>query len=115
MNGTMMLKVSNSNSLYCYKRALAARERALEIKLAEDRKFYFEAEARWLKLAESYEFSEPTQQFIAGRSRPSQRPSCPACATVMSLAEVQVIRGAADYRYQCEACGYNTGITFLDD
>ena len=53
----MVLKAANPNTRYCYKKALAARERAFEAKHPQDRLFYFEAEARLLKLAESYEFS----------------------------------------------------------
>jgi hypothetical protein len=52
-----MLKVANRNARYCYTRALAAKERALETKNPEDRVLYFEAEARWLKLAEGYDIS----------------------------------------------------------
>jgi|SRR5215813_13193585 len=109
-----MLKVANRNAKYCYKRALAARERALETKQPDDRIFYFEAEARWLKLAESYEFSLRTEQFIASHPASPQRPSCPACAVVMPLAEVQTLRGAVNYRYECTDCGHNMHITVCD-
>jgi len=101
-----MLKAANSNAGYCYKKALAARERALETKSPEDRIFYFEAEARWLRLAESYEFSRRAKQFITNHPISQQRPLCPACAVAMPLAEVQVVRGAVDYRYQCKGCGF---------
>jgi len=100
-----VLKASNLNARYCYERALAARERAVEAKHPEDRLFYFEAEARWLKLAESYELSARTSQFITSRS--PQRPSCRDCAEAMQLAEVQVLRGAVEYRYECKECGNN--------
>ena len=109
-----MLKAANRNASYCYTKALAARERALETKNLEDRMFYFEAEARWLKLAESHEIAARTDQFIA--SKPTQqRPSCPACAMAMPLAEVQVFRGGVEYRYECKACGYQMDITRCDD
>ena len=107
-----MLKASNPNAKYCYKKAFEARERALQAKQGQDRLFYFEAEARWLKLAESYEFTARAKRFMA---TPSQRPSCPACAAAMPLAEVQTIRSAVDYRYECKECGYNTHITMQDD
>src|SRR5262245_3869562 len=109
-----MLKAANRNARYCYTKATAARERALEIRNPEDRVFYFEAEARWLKLAESYEISTRTSLFIA--SQPTQqRPSCPACAVDMPLGEVQVFRGGIEYRYVCKACGYRIDITRCDD
>jgi hypothetical protein len=109
-----VLKATKPDVRYCYKQALAARARALETKYPEDRLFYFEAEARWLKLAESYEFSSRTKQFIASHPTSPRRPSCPACAVVMRLAEVQTISGAVDYRYECTDCGYNTHITVCD-
>ena len=107
-----MLKASNPNAKYCYTRALEARERVVQAKQVQDRLFYFGTEERWLKLAESYEFTARAKQFIA---IPSQRPSCPACAVAMPLAEVQTIRSAVDYRYECKECGYNTHITMQDD
>src|SRR5262245_8151026 len=109
-----MLKTINRNAKYCYTRAFAARERALVTKNPDDRIFHFEAEARWLKLAESYEISTRTGQFIASRPTP-QRPSCPACAVAMPLAEVQVFRGGVEYRYECKACGYRMDVTRCDD
>jgi hypothetical protein len=110
-----MLTAANRNARYCYKRALAARERALETKRPEDRIFYFEAEARWLRLAESYEFSSRTEQFMASRPTSPQRPSCPACAVPMPLAEVQTLRGAVNYRYECTDCSHSMHITVCDD
>lgn len=109
-----MLKAANRNARFCYTKAFAARERALVTKNPEDRIFYFEAEARWLRLAESYEISARTDQFIASRPTP-QRPSCPACAVAMPLAEVQVFRGGVEYRYECKACGYRMDVTRCDD
>lgn len=108
-----MLKASNPSARYCYERALAARERAVEAKHPEDRLFYFEAEARWLKLAESYELSGRASQFIASRS--SRRPSCSTCTGAMLLAEVQVLRGGVEYRYECRECDSNIYIMGRDD
>jgi len=110
-----VLKAANPDAKYCYKKALAARERALETKIPEDRIFYFEAEARWLKLAESYEFSARSNKFISSHSTSPRRPSCPACAVVMPLAEVQALCDAVSYRYECTDCGYNAYITVRDD
>lgn len=110
-----MLKAANRNASYCYTKATTARERALGTRNPEDRVFYFEAEARWLRLAESYEISTRTSQFIANRPATPQRPSCPACAVDMPLGEVQVFRGGIEYRYECKACGYRMDITRCDD
>ena len=110
-----MLKAANPNASFCYKRALVARERALETKYPADRIFYFEVEARWLKLAESYELSARAKRFIASHRSSPQRPSCPACGIAMPLAEIQVVRGAVDHRYKCKECGYNIRITVCDD
>jgi hypothetical protein len=110
-----VLKTANPNANFCYKRAFAARERALEKKYPADRTFYFEAEARWLKLAERYEFSARAERLIASHRSSPQRPSCPACAIAMALAEIQVIRGAVDHRYKCKECGYAMRITVYDD
>ena len=52
------------NARYCYVKAFAARERALEAKQPEDRLLYFECEARWLKLAQHYEISASTGQLV---------------------------------------------------
>jgi hypothetical protein len=109
-----MLKAANRNARYCYTKATTARERAVGTRNLEDRVFYFEAEARWLKLAESYDISARTDQFIANQPTP-QRPSCPACAVAMPLSEVQVFRGAIEYRYACKACGYRMDVTRYDD
>jgi len=109
------LKAANPNTRYCYKKALAARERAFEAKHPQDRLFYFEAEARWLKPAESYEFSARANQFIVSQPISLERPSCPACAVAMPLAEVQVVRGAVEYRYECKKCGYKMNRTRCDD
>jgi|GEM_PF-813008 hypothetical protein len=109
-----MLKVANRNARYCYTRALAAKERALETKNPEDRVLYFEAEARWLKLAEGYDISARIDQFIASQPTP-QRPSCPVCALAMPLTEVQVCRGAIEYRYECKVCSYRMDFTRSDD
>ena len=76
--------------------------------------FISKPKRRWLKLAESYEISARTDQFIASRPTP-QRPSCPACAVAMPLAEVQVFRGGVEYRYECKACGYRMDVTRCDD
>jgi hypothetical protein len=110
-----VLKTANPNANFCNKRALAARERALEKKYPADRIFYFEAEARWLKLVERYEFSTRAKRLIANHRSSPQRPSCPACAITMPLAEIQVIRGAVDHRYECKECGYNMRITVCED
>jgi ribosomal protein S27AE len=110
-----MLKAAIRNARYFYTKAITARERALGTKNPEDRVSYFEAEARWLELAESYEVSTRTSQFIASQPATPQRPSCPACAQAMPLAEVQVFRGAIEYRYACKACGYRMDVTRYDD
>jgi len=110
-----MLRALNPDARYCYKKALAAREGALETKNPEDRIFYFEAEARWLKLAQGYEFSSRTKQFIASHPNLPQRPSCPACAIVMPLAEVQALAHAVSYRFECTDCGHNTHMAVRND
>src|SRR5262245_53262326 len=109
-----MLKAANRNARYCFTKAITARERALGTRNPEDRVCYFEAEARWLKLAESYDTSARTDQFIASQPTP-ERPSCPACALAMPLAEVQVFRGGIEYRYECSACGYRMDVTRCND
>jgi hypothetical protein len=110
-----MLKSGNPNARYCYKKALAARECALETKNSQDRIPNFAAEARWLKLAWSYEFSAWVSQFLASQSIPPQRPSCPACGVAMPLVEVQAFRGGIEYAYECEECGRKMNITLSDD
>jgi len=110
-----MLKAPNTSARYCYKKALAARERALETKHRQNRILYFEAEARWLKLAQSYEFSARVREFLVTRSIPPHHPACFICGATMRLAEVQVFRGGIEYSFECKECGRKMSITRSDD
>ena len=98
-----MLKPANPQSRHCYERALEARQRGLETRNPAARDDFFAAETRWIKLAQSYEFSERLSRFLATYFK---HPVCPTCSVRMWLLEMNVSHGGVDYYYECKACGH---------
>jgi hypothetical protein len=97
-----VLKPANPKAKYCYERALEARERGLQAHSPAARDEFFESEARWLKLAESYEFSERLSRFL-DKDFP-KHPVCPTCAVPMWLVEMNSTDAGVEYHYECKVC-----------
>ena len=99
-----MLKPSNPHARQCYESALEARQRALQARTTAERDDFLAIEKSWLKLAESYEFSERLDRF-ANEDFP-KHPKCPSCAVPMWLVEMNSIEAAVQYRYECKVCSH---------
>ena len=84
-----MLKAANPMARHCHEQAHQARQRGLQSSDPKLRDELFASEARWLKLAESYEFSERLDRF-ANKDFP-KHPICPSCAVPMWLVEMNSI------------------------
>ena len=92
-----MLKPGNPNATHCNERALEAHERAVEAADPSTRDEFLVSEARWIKLAKSYELSE----------RPAvlpKHPKCANCHVPMWLVEIQSGHEKVEYFYECKAC-----------
>src|SRR5215470_14858437 len=76
-------KAGEKNSGCCYEKAREAKARASKALSTEVRKFYLEAEARWLCLAASFEHAERLAGVVARLSTLPKMPFCPACDTPM--------------------------------
>jgi transposase-like protein len=59
-------------------------------------------EKSWLKLAESYEFSERLDRFMDNDF--PKHPICPSCAVPMWLVEINSTPAEVECRYKCKAC-----------
>ena len=76
-----MLNTASPQVVSCYERALAARKRALRTDDQSARNDFFACERRWLRLAQSCEFSERLTQFL-------QRPRAFAAHPVFTSRDV---------------------------
>ena len=99
-----MLKAASSHARLCYERALEARERALKTDDPSARDEFLASEVRWLKLAQSYEFSEQLTQFLKKPLTFPEHPVCPRCGVPMWLVEMDPSSEKTDYFYECKAC-----------
>jgi hypothetical protein len=100
-----VLKAANPNASYCYERALDARQRAVEADDALARDELLASEARWLKLAASYEFSERLNRFLSATRALPQHPVCSHCSVAMWLTEIQSSPRKIEHIYECKVCG----------
>ena len=103
-----MLKPVSASARHCYERALEARRRARGAGDASTRDEFLAAEARWLKLAESYEFSERVASFLNTFPR---HPICPRCDVPMWLSKVRTKPEGIEYFYECKACADKASVT----
>jgi len=99
-----VLKPSNPKARHCYEHSVEARQRALQAKTTTERDDFLAIEKSWLKLAESYEFSERVDHFT-GKDLP-KHPVCPSCAVSMWLVEMNSTHAGVECRYQCKACDH---------
>jgi len=102
--GAVVLRVSDPDVRRCYVNALGARERARKAKAPLDREFYLEAEKRWLRLAESFEYSARLSRFLEQPRNLPTRPICFACDVAMWLKKTDCVGGQIGFRYECPVC-----------
>ena len=99
-----MLKAADKNAGYCYKKAHAAKARALKALSAKVRNFYLETESRWLRRAVSYEHAERLAIVVARLRDLPKMPFCPVCDTPMRPNGVGCRALLMEYHYECAAC-----------
>ena len=99
-----MLKAADKNAGYCYKKAHAAKMRALKALSTSVRTFYLETEARWLRRAATYEYTERLAIVVARLSALPKMPFCPVCDTPMRPNGVGCRAQLMEYHYKCTAC-----------
>ncbi len=110
-----MLKPANSQAMYCHERAVNARRRAYEVADAEARNEFFASEARWLKLAESYELSERLTLFLNRPTTFPDHPVCTNCNIPMWLVEIASSFEKRSYIYECKVCAAKEIVTEAND
>lgn len=104
-----MLKPSSPEARLCYEHAFEARRRALQASTTRERDDFLAIERSWLKLAQSYEFTERLDRFL-GKDFP-KHPECPSCAVPMWLVEMNSSPEGVECRYQCKACDHTILLT----
>jgi hypothetical protein len=107
-----VLQPGNPKAKQCYENALEARQRALQASTAEERKDFLILEKSWLKLAESYEFSERLDRFT-NKNFP-KHPICPSCAVPMWMVEMYSTSTAVEFYYECKVCSRTELLTESD-
>ena len=109
-----VLKAGDKKSGCCYRKAREAKARASKALSTEARKFYLEAEARWLCLAASFEHAERLADVVERLSALPKMPFCPACDTPMQPDGVGLRAGLMEYHYECATCGAQRIIVGID-
>ena len=99
-----MLKSVSLRARQCHEWASKARQRALESTDLVTRDEYLASEARWLKLAESYELTERLTDFLNKPAAFPKHPECPNCHVPMWLVAIQNNCEKLEYLYECKAC-----------
>ncbi len=95
----------------CYDLALEARRHAFKTNNSISRDEYLASEARWLKLAESYELTERVADFLNKPAAFAKHPKCPNCHVPMWLVEIQSGCEKVEYLYECKACEDKMSVT----
>ena len=103
-----MLKAASPNARHCYEQAAEARRRACATNDAPTRDDLLASEARWLKLAQSYEFSERLSEFLNRPVSLPEHPVCRGCGLAMWLIEIQSSGATVNYVYECKVCETKT-------
>jgi hypothetical protein len=109
--GAGVLKAENPDAQRCYENALEARGRAQKARDPLDRGFYLAAEQRWLRLAESFQYSARLSVFL---KQPRNLPNYPICATCdvpMWMRKMDFAGGQILYHYECPACEATETVT----
>jgi len=106
-----VLKSTSPNARHCYERAVEAHARAGEANDPFVRDEFLASEARWLKLAESYELSERLTNFLKRPVVFPKHPECANCHVPMWLVEIQSSCEKVEYLYECKVCEEKTTLT----
>jgi hypothetical protein len=106
-----VLKSVNARARQCHEWAFKARQRALETTDPVLRDEYLASEARWLKLAESYELTERLTDFLNKPPTFPKHPECPNCHVPMWLVAMQSGSESVEYLYECKACEETVTLT----
>jgi len=109
--GAVVLKAVNPDAQRCYENALEARERAQKARDPLDREFYLASEQRWLRLAESYQYSARLSAFLKQPHSLPDHPICDTCDVPMWLQKMDFVGGQIEYRYECPACEATKTVT----
>ena len=99
-----MLRSVSTRARQCHEWASKARQRALESTDPVSRDEYLASEARWLKLAESYELTERLTDFLNKPTAFPKHPKCPNCHVPMWLVAIESSYEKVEYLYECKAC-----------
>jgi hypothetical protein len=102
--GAVVLEAPSPDAKRCFDNALEARKRARKANDPRDREFYLDSERRWLKLAESYQYSARLSLFLKQPSDLPNHPICATCAVPMWMKRMNFVGGLIEYRYECPAC-----------
>jgi hypothetical protein len=103
-----LLRAANPDARHCYEQAAEARQRAFATSDAMVRDDLLASEARWLKLAQSYEFSERLSEFLNRPVSLPEHPVCRSCGLAMWLIEIQSSGATVNYVYECKVCETKT-------
>jgi uncharacterized protein with PIN domain len=106
-----VLKSVSPDVRECYDLALEARRHAFETNNSISLDEYLASEARWLKLAESYELTERLADFLNKPAAFPKHPKCPNCHVPMWLVEIQSSCEKVEYLYECKACEDKMSVT----
>jgi hypothetical protein len=102
-----MLQSTHPKARECYERAARARDRAAHARDELERQDCLNDEARWLKLAQSYEYTARLTDFL-NKQRRSSHPKCATCAVPMWHIGTQHLSGDPPkdrWHYECKVCG----------
>lgn len=108
-----MLKSVNARAKQCHEWASRARQRILKSTDPISRAEYLAADARWLKLAESYELPERLTGSLNYPSAFPKHPKCMNCHVPMWLVAIQSNSEKVEYFYECKAC--ENRMSVMDD
>jgi len=67
--------------------------------------------ARWLKLAQSYELSDPGAKCLNWPPTVPEHPGCRHCNVPMWLVEIRTGFGKVEYLFQCKVCEETATVT----
>lgn len=102
-----MLQPTSRKAALCYERAAEAKRKADSTACPSEQSDLLEMEARWLKLAESYELSERITKFLDYVDLQKLSRTCGFCCGRLSLKSAEPLRafeGMENHTYECVEC-----------
>jgi hypothetical protein len=112
-----VLHPSNPKATVCYERADEARQKANAASNETERTDYLAAEARWIRLAQSYEFSDRINTFLSETRLVHSRQFCTYCQADLRFQSAVVIQfsgGLENRTYECVRCGKTYKFTMAE-